>query len=131
MNTATTTPVTYPGNGPLAFQRILDQHLRTNLESSVAHVFRVSSDDIRGPSRGRAHVAYARQVAMYLAHVAWGMSLTDVGRLFDRDRTTVAHACEVVEDRRDDPAMDRCLDTLESIVRSFSTPPCFRLGIDD
>jgi hypothetical protein len=42
--------------------------------------------------------------------------MTDVGRIFQRDRTTMAHACGVVEDLRDDPQFDRVLDLLERIV---------------
>jgi hypothetical protein len=50
---------------------------------------------------------------MYLAHVVCGLSFSEVSRIFDRDRTTVAHACAAVEDRRDDAVFDRCLDYLE------------------
>jgi hypothetical protein len=50
---------------------------------------------------------------MYLVHVTGGLSLSEVARLFDRDRTTVAHACARIEDRRDDAAFDRCLDFLQ------------------
>ena len=108
------------GSAAFDFQQFQVLNLRNCIEESVARVFAVSSEDMRGPSRGRARVAFARQVAMYLAHVTCEMSLTDVGRLFDRDRTTVAHACIVVEDRRDDPALDRCLDVLESIARGIA-----------
>jgi hypothetical protein len=37
--------------------------------------------------------------------------------MFERDRTTVAHACRVVERRRDDGNFDDAIDLLESIVR--------------
>jgi hypothetical protein len=43
----------------------------------------------------------------------------DRGALFARDRTTVAHACLVVEDRRDDPELDGRLDHLERAVASL------------
>jgi Bacterial dnaA protein helix-turn-helix len=65
-------------------------------------------------------VAFARQVAMYLAHTGGGISFSEVGRLFARDRTTVAHACALVEDMRDDPAFDRCLAFLELALISAS-----------
>jgi chromosomal replication initiation ATPase DnaA len=68
---------------------------------------------------------------MYLAHVSCGLSLTAVGQVFARDRTTVAHACGRVEDLRDDPAFDRCLELLEGIVRVLlptDTPPRRRAG---
>ena len=58
----------------------------------------VASADLWSGTRGRPRVAFARQVAMYLAHVAWGLTLTEVGHVFARDRTTVAHACGLVED---------------------------------
>ena len=51
-------------------------------------------------------------MAMYLAHVCCRMTLTEVGAMFGRDRTTVAHACLKVEYRRDDPTFDRALDVL-------------------
>jgi chromosomal replication initiation ATPase DnaA len=61
-------------------------------------------------------VTFARQVAMYLTHVGAGLPQTEVGRLFARDRTTVAHACAVVEERRDDPVFDRSLEVLETVL---------------
>ena len=50
---------------------------------------------------------------MYLAHVGFGMSLARVASAFGRDRSTVAHACRQVEDKRDDPAFDAWMETLE------------------
>jgi chromosomal replication initiation ATPase DnaA len=90
------------------------------LEQAVSRVFMVGRDDLWSGTRGRPHVAFARQVAMYLAHVAWGLTLTDVGHLFSRDRTTVAHACGLIEDSRDDPMLDRSLELLEGVLRTFS-----------
>jgi chromosomal replication initiation ATPase DnaA len=92
------------------------------IEYVVAQVFGVTTDEIRQGSRGRAHVAKARQVAMYLAHVICRKSLSDVGRLFDRDRTTVSHACNLVEDRRDDRLFDQVMELLEGVVGAMTTP---------
>ncbi|MFN3868825.1 MAG: helix-turn-helix domain-containing protein [Hyphomicrobiaceae bacterium] len=89
---------------------------RLVIEQTVAQVFGIQNGDLRRATRGRAHVARARQVGMYLAHVACGRSLTDVGRLFARDRTTVSHACSVIEDGRDDPTFDHVLELLERAV---------------
>lgn len=58
------------------------------------------------PSRCRRSTARARQLAMYLAHVVLGHSLTEIARAFGRDRTTVSHACGLIEDLRDDPGFD-------------------------
>ena len=82
----------------------------------VTQVFMVRRADLLAPSRGVASVALARQVAMYLAHVDCGVRLSEVGRGFGRDRTTVAHACIVVENRRDDPSFDMTLELLAGIL---------------
>ena len=89
---------------------------RVLIEQTVAQVFGVAHCDLKLTTRGRANVALARQVAMYLAHVTCHLSLTEVGDLFNRDRTTVAHACGLVEDRRDDLTFDRVLELLEWII---------------
>lgn len=96
---------------------------REAIEQAVIQVFGVAHADLYRETRGRAKVALARQVAMYLAHVACGLSLTETGRLFGRDRTTVAHACGVIEDRRDDPIFDRALDLLEWAVPALTVRP--------
>jgi chromosomal replication initiation ATPase DnaA len=57
---------------------------------------------------------------MYLAHVVLGLNYSATGLLFSRDRTTAAHACQVVEDRRDDPAIDRLLQQLEGICNDLA-----------
>ena len=99
-----------------------EERLRTLIEDIVAGVFNVDPRDMRRPTRGRARIALARQVAMYFAHVGWALSLTDVGRLFGRDRTTVSHACMVVEQRRDTPDFDMAMVLLELIIRTLSAP---------
>jgi chromosomal replication initiation ATPase DnaA len=73
-------------------------------------------DVVRAGTRGPANVAFARQVAMYLAHTRLGISHATTGRLFGRDRTTARHACRRVEDRREDPRVDSLLDCLERAV---------------
>ena len=65
-----------------------------------------------------AHVSAARQLAMYLTCTLLGRTLTEVGALFGRDRSTVAYACRLIEDRRDegDAAFDAELAQLERAV---------------
>jgi hypothetical protein len=112
--------ITNPHHNTFPISRTGDRcaaaNLKKTLEFAIAVAFEIETIDLRKPTRGRADTAFARQVAMYLAHVAYGLSLSDVGRVFQRDRTTVAYACGVVEDRRDDAAIDRTLDLLETVV---------------
>jgi chromosomal replication initiation ATPase DnaA len=86
------------------------------LETLVASAFRVDVDDIRASSRGTSTVAFARQVAMYLAYTRLGAPYALAGAIFGRDRTTAAHACRLVEERREDPRIDSTLDYLERAV---------------
>jgi chromosomal replication initiation ATPase DnaA len=90
------------------------------LEAAVAASFAVPPESLRERSRCTADVAFARQAAMYLAHVACGLTYTAIGRSFRRDRTTAAHACRLVEERRDDPVLDRQLNALEIICADLA-----------
>lgn len=94
---------------------------RRAIESAVSLVFAIDETEIRSATRGCARAALARQAAMYLAHVALSLSFRDVGRLFCRDRTTVAHGCALVEDRRDDPCFDRTMELLEIVACTLMT----------
>jgi hypothetical protein len=93
--------------------------VRQAIDPAVAAVFDVEINDLGAPTRCSPRSAVARQVAMYLAHVVCGLNLTEIGALFHRDRTTVAHACSVVEDRRDDPDLDAQIEHLERAVSSL------------
>ena len=101
--------------------RIFRSHPNTvsacrQIESLVGSAFSVPLHDLRAASRGPATTAFARQVAMYLAHVELGLSLSIVATQFGRDRTTVSHACGRVEDRRDDPVVDTALFCLTAAI---------------
>jgi len=107
--------------GPRIFSKPGRRSLSTGpsrriVERTVAAAFQVPLHELRARTRRKARVAFARQVAMYLTHVACGITLTEVGNLFGRDRTTVAYACHIVEDRRDDALFDASLDQLETVI---------------
>lgn len=74
-------------------------------------------DAVLADHRCSAPVATARHVAMYLAHVELGLPQAEVARAFQRDRSTVAHACRRVEDMRDRPAFDETLARLAASAR--------------
>lgn len=109
----------FPAYGPSSFQ--VRHTTASNVEIGVAvglvaAIQGVSPDDILTPSRNQARIALARQLAMYMTHVALGCSLTTTGRLFKRHRTTVSHACGRIEDMRDDKKFDQALNTLEAVL---------------
>ncbi len=76
----------------------------------------VSVAALASPFRGAAPIARARQLAVYLHHVAFGASLSACARHFGRDRATVRHACAVIENLRDNPLFDRSTAHLERAV---------------
>jgi Bacterial dnaA protein helix-turn-helix len=86
-----------------------------SMDVAIAAAFGVSVGEMRATTRRSAPAAFARQTAMYLAHVVLRQSYSAVGKLFCRDRTTAAYACAVVEERRDDPAIDNLLERLEKL----------------
>ena len=90
---------------------------RDVIDAAVAAAFTVPLGELRANTRRRASVALARQSAMYLAHVALGLTFTEVGRAFGRDRTTAAHACRRIEDRRREARLDAALADLEHVLR--------------
>ena len=79
----------------------------------VAKEFEVAESELARANRCPQPIAFARQVAMYMAHVAYQLSYQEVADAFGRERSTVAYACAVVEDARDDPEMEARLDKVE------------------
>jgi chromosomal replication initiation ATPase DnaA len=103
-------------------QRIVEDRARGVLAMALAgYALDVPLAAIADADRSTA-AALARSLAMYLAHVSFGMSLGRVGRAFGRDRATVRHACYTIEDRRDDPRFDRWLEALERTVAAAPAP---------
>lgn len=93
--------------------------IRDFIYSTVATVFEIDPIILHQRTRGRGEAALARQAAMYLAHVACELTLTAVGRVFERDRSTVAHACRRIEDRREAVAFDEAIGIMERSVRAI------------
>jgi hypothetical protein len=82
----------------------------------AAWASQIEPDAITGPRRGEAVIADARHLAIYLAHVTLGHDLTRLAAAFGRDRASLRHALRRIEDRRDDPAFDRFVGSLEAIL---------------
>ena len=90
-----------------------------------AALYNVCGKELRQAGRTSNAVARVRQIAMYVAHVGLGISMQDVGCGFFRDRTTVRHACHLVEDLRDDDEFDRTVAMTERVARA-----AFRYSLD-
>jgi len=82
----------------------------------AAALFNVSSKEMRRPGRASRQVCRVRQIAMYVTHVVLQVSMNEIGRGFGRDRTTVMHACHLIEDMRDDVEFDRVVALTERVA---------------
>ncbi|MBO0140687.1 transposase [Agrobacterium sp. Ap1] len=82
----------------------------------TAETISLLSDRVMVRNERRRPSCHVRQISMYVCHVALRMSFSDIGAAFGRDRTTVGHACHVVEDRRDDLAFDEFVSAIERMA---------------
>lgn len=100
--------------------RVREQNLALcdSLIDLLSAAFGVDSKELRSPSRCRRNVARIRQIGMYVAHTAFGMAMQEVAIGFARDRTTVMHACHIIEDMRDDSDFDAIVSAFERIANS-------------
>ncbi|WP_083660227.1 helix-turn-helix domain-containing protein [Acuticoccus yangtzensis] len=108
---------------PLGYPRkTIDRRIvRRMIEVTVAAALNLPVDELAAKTRRTAPIAFARQISMYCAHVTFGWSLTEAGAVFSRDRTTAAHACRVVEDRRDCPRIDAVVTAVEEQLMGWLT----------
>lgn len=113
------------GDGPARPRRPRDAAARF-VASLVAAALEVTADRLWARTRDEAPVAFARQVAIYLMHTRLRLTLRESGGAFGRDRTTAAHACRTVEERRDDPRVDAMVELLERAVDSWQRAGGFR-----
>jgi chromosomal replication initiation ATPase DnaA len=70
---------------------------------------------------GRRQRCQIRQISMYLCHVVLGLPQQEVATAFGYDRSTVSYACQVIEDRRDNKALDQFISVLERLVAVLAT----------
>lgn len=86
----------------------------------VAYALGLKAELVLSADRGNPVHARARHIAMYLTHTACGMSLARVARAFGRDRSTISHACRIIEDYREDADFDIWIEQLSSGLRSVA-----------
>ncbi|MFL5238020.1 MAG: helix-turn-helix domain-containing protein [Rhizomicrobium sp.] len=89
-------------------------------QAVAAHAYGLSLRDMERRNRDAGR---ARQVAMYLAHVVLRLGLRETARGFGRNHMAVAHACRRIEEAREDPAFDRTVEWLETLVRRAAGVP--------
>ncbi len=100
-----------------------DDILRVRLiMAAVALEFHVRDMDLTKPGRGSPQMVLARQVAMYLTITVFHLTQSRTAGIFRRDRSTIYHACKIVEEHRDDPIFDVKISRLESFLHQAPMP---------
>ena len=84
------------------------------IKQAVADYYGIAAAELTAKRRSR-EVVVPRQVAMFLAREMTDLSLTQLGAAFQRDHSTILHACDKVAE---DPAMTSILEDLRHAVRS-------------
>jgi chromosomal replication initiator protein len=89
------------------------------IQKKVAEHFDIRFADMTSKRRPE-HIAFPRQIAMYLARQLTGNSLNSIGEAFGgRDHGTVLHACRLVKDRMEiDGGVRQTVGMLERKLRS-------------
>ncbi len=85
----------------------------------VADQFKVNVTDMKSRSRKKV-ITFPRQVAMYLARKHTSAPLTEIGRVFNRDHSTVMHSINKINDlARRDTSVGSQLKLLSDKVRKL------------
>jgi len=106
----------YPRSPALAQRRCTVEDVQT----SVSRHFGISSSDLLSTARS-AHIAWPRQLAMYLARELTGESLPAIGRQFGgRDHTTVLHAWRRASSRIDSDTA--CREAVDKLRQELDPP---------
>ena len=65
------------------------------IKTAVCDYFKVKISDLESNKRPR-NIAFPRQIAMYLCREMTSESLPAIGACFNRDHSTVIHACDKI-----------------------------------
>ena len=90
------------------------------IQQVVSSYYNIRVEDFKAKKRTK-HVAFPRQVAMYLARELTDLSLPKIGEAFGgRDHTTVIHACDKINTELNEnfELQDKIKDIMESIKKN-------------
>jgi chromosomal replication initiator protein len=97
--------------------------------TAVARYFGVKTDDLKGKARNK-QIVVPRHIAMYLLREDGHLSTPEVGRLLNRDHTTVLHGMKQVagDIARDGPSRAAVRGVREVVVGGAIQMPTLRVG---
>ncbi len=86
--------------------------------SEIAKKYHITPEEIKGKKRSK-DVAMARHVSVYVIRKATDMSLKSIGKIFDRDHTTMMSSLDVVESEME--ADSNFEHDVNALIREFKT----------
>lgn len=96
-----------------------DKQLNISVDSiikAVANHYNLSFADLKGKKRTK-NIMMPRQIAMYIAREITEYSTTELGAEFNKDHTTVMHACQKIEEMiKNDSQLE---SNIEMIIRGL------------
>jgi chromosomal replication initiator protein len=101
---------------------IRDEEVKLDIDTiqqQVSETFHVRLMDIKSKKRTQ-HLAFCRQVAMYLCRKLTDSSFPIIGAGFGRDHSTVIHACNLIARRVDNDGAFRV--SIQKIERQLKVP---------
>jgi chromosomal replication initiator protein len=88
------------------------------IQKTVADFFHTRLAELKSKKRTQ-HVAFCRQVAMYLCRKLTDSSFPAIGAAFGRDHSTVIHACNLIARRiRNDSAFRFSIEKVERELKA-------------
>lgn len=94
---ATISPYCYPGMRGVRAKRKGDPVNPAEIISRVCEAFGVTQKQMELPTRQK-NILTARQVVMFILMKHTALGCVAIGKLFNRDHTTVLHACGKIKD---------------------------------
>lgn len=104
---------------------ILDEHFSksikkrvtvANIQKQVESFYNISHSALIGKKKDR-NIAYARQIAMYLCYKLLDITLSSIGKEFNRDHSTVLHSVNIVEEKlKSNRSLFEELENLQKLI---------------
>ena len=95
-------------------QRLNAASRLASISAYVAYKLGISHEQLMSKARTQ-HVAFCRQVAMYVCRSVSGASFPAIGEHFNRDHSTAIHAFNLIDKRvNSDPGFRRVIDRIKT-----------------
>lgn len=87
-----------------------------NIQKTVCNFYGISHNALIGKKKDK-NIAYARQIAMYICYKMLDITVSSIGKSFNRDHSTVLHSIKVIEEKQNNNrSVNEELEALEKQI---------------